>query len=240
MPVLDPVIRLPLTLPLVVFLPGYALVRAAMPATRLSFVDSLVLGLGTSLSIAALGGILLNVTPTGIRTDTWVALLFAVTIASTLIFTIRTARTRAPSPRVTSWVPELRRRWSINPTLVLQAVFFGFALLIVVAAFALATAGVDSQPRPGFAQLWLMPTDDPARVSIGIRNEEHRTIQVQLQLTRGSSIEADWPSITLEDGQTWETTATVTDLAPGNVPLRAELRHLESPDIVYRYVTLWP
>jgi hypothetical protein len=121
-----------------------------------------------------------------------------------------------------------------------QATAFGTALLIVGSAFALAMSGVEAQPRPGFSQLWLLPTADSETVAIGIRNQESRTINVRLELTRDTSIEEVWPSITLHPGQTWQITATVSGFSAGTPPLEATLTLAESPQSVYRRVTLWP
>jgi uncharacterized membrane protein len=238
-PTLNPVIRMLLALPLVAFLPGYAVIRAAAPATRPGLVDCVVLSLGTSLSMAALGGVLLFLTPPGIHADTWVALLLSVTLVAALVLRISDPRRNEPW-RINSWLPAVRARLYIDRVRALQGVFFGLAFAIVVAAFLVAIAGVESQPRPGFAQLWLTNTDDPGAVRIGIRNEEHRPINVLLRLTHGSSVEAVWPSITLGDGESWETTATVSDFAGGTLPLQATLTRVETPETVYRYVTLWP
>src|SRR5436190_734931 len=78
----DPLLRLLIALPMVVIVPGYALMAATLPGPSLSGVERLVLSIGTSMAMTVLGGLFLNVTPWGLQPVTWVCLLSGLTMAA--------------------------------------------------------------------------------------------------------------------------------------------------------------
>src|SRR5258706_7550272 len=65
-----------LTLPLVLLLPGYALVSALFPDHSLGVAERLVFSLGLSLADVIFGGASLNLTPVCFRASMWAATLF--------------------------------------------------------------------------------------------------------------------------------------------------------------------
>jgi uncharacterized membrane protein len=114
----QPVARALLALPLVLVLPGYALVAAAFPEAGRSLAERLLYGVGLSLAVAALGGFALNLTPWGLRAEAWATLLGGIALAACAIAWARRRRgdaapelptTRAGwgSGRSSRW-----RRWS--------------------------------------------------------------------------------------------------------------------------------
>jgi len=64
----------------VLFLPGFALVRALFPLKGLNDIERIALGIGTSIALATLVGLLLNFTPVGIITPGPTFSLLALTI----------------------------------------------------------------------------------------------------------------------------------------------------------------
>src|SRR6266852_7191599 len=71
-----------LTLPLVLVLPGYALMASVFPRRSLGAVECLVFSLGLSLVIVVLGGLVLNWTPFGLRASSWSLLLGSITLGA--------------------------------------------------------------------------------------------------------------------------------------------------------------
>src|SRR5262249_42499579 len=67
---------------LVLLLPGVAITAAVFPPGRLSGAEWVTYGLGTSLAVAALGGLVLHWTPWGLSAGAWVVLLGAITLAA--------------------------------------------------------------------------------------------------------------------------------------------------------------
>ena len=84
-----------LSLPFVLFLPGYAFSAALLPDGRTGLAERLALSIGLSIAIAALGGLLLNVLPAGLTAGSWRLLLLGVTLtAAAFAFLRRNARPR--------------------------------------------------------------------------------------------------------------------------------------------------
>jgi hypothetical protein len=236
---IDPTVRLILTLPLVVFVPGYALVRAVAPAAPLHPVVAFPLGLGTSMCLAVLGGLFLQVTPAGMTTTSWAGLLFLISMVSVIVLVWRSrhlhVHSQAHPPYLVETIRSVDRR-----TLAIYGTFFAVSALIVVSAFGVAIVAFDAQPRPGFTQLWVQPSPPPTTAIIGIENREGHTINVALVVSVGSTVEEEWPSITIVDGGSWQESVTVAGFDSGDQPLVATLTLAEAPDVVYRQVTLWP
>src|SRR5436190_816373 len=76
-------VRVAFTAPLVLILPGYAISVALLQA-RLGLAARLALSLGLSLALAACAGLVLNLTPWGLNSASWLALLVLVTLAASI------------------------------------------------------------------------------------------------------------------------------------------------------------
>src|SRR5215216_7668614 len=87
-----------LGLPLVLFAPGYAIVAAAFPSSRLGRIERLLFSLGASLAAAALAGLLLHWTALGLRPAAWAVALGNLTLVACLVALIRRWRQPALTP----------------------------------------------------------------------------------------------------------------------------------------------
>jgi len=232
-PGLDWRVSLPVTLLLVLFLPGYAVTLAVMPGGVHDTPTMLVLSVGTSLGIAVIAGIVLGLSAPGIGTGSWVVLLLAITFVSLIVASVRSHGLQEPAPAART-EPRTSRRLRV-----VQALCFGVALFVTAWSGAIAIRAVEDQPRSGFTQLWIQPTANPDTVLVGIHNAEHRQLNADIRLTIGDALQTEW-SATIDDGWTWQATATLPGFAAGAQPVQATLTLAENPDVPYRYVTLWP
>src|SRR3954466_6745140 len=82
-------------LPLVLFVPGYALVAAAFPSGRLGMIERLLFSLGASLAGGAMTGLLLYWTALGLPPAAWAVALGNLTLVASLIALVR--RWRQPA-----------------------------------------------------------------------------------------------------------------------------------------------
>src|SRR6476659_3163176 len=89
------VLRALVGLPLVLLVPGYAIVAAAFPAGRLGTIERLLFSLGASLAVGALAGLLLHWTELGLRPAAWAVALGNLTLVSSLLALAR--RWRQPA-----------------------------------------------------------------------------------------------------------------------------------------------
>ncbi|MFN8525918.1 MAG: DUF1616 domain-containing protein [Chloroflexota bacterium] len=220
---------------LVVLLPGYTLVAVLLPPSSAGLPERVVLSVGSSLAIAAVGGVLLHLALLPVDRVTWTGLLVLVTLGLAGVGVLRRSRPPAldrEAPRPVEF--------SLAQTLPMLAGPFG-AVLILLSVGAMALRSAANASAQGFTQLWMLPDEaNPGVVRLGIRSYEHRSSQFRLQLDAEDEVLAQWPSITLAPGETWETRAVPSaDLNPA-VPLEATLYRGDRPDVVYRQVTTWP
>jgi hypothetical protein len=125
---------------------------------------------------------------------------------------------------------QVKSRPRISPW---QAGACGLALVITVGAIWLARAGAESQPYPGFTELWLTAHSVSSSTdNLGISNQEGRTESYRLVLKQGH-VSAKW-DITLTPGQTWQRSVRVT------AETKADLYLLPNLNKLYRYVDTEP
>lgn len=78
--------RVAIALPMILFVPGYALIAALFPSNReIDGIERVALSFGLSIAVAPLIGLALNYTPFGIRLDPIVVSLSAFTLAMIVI-----------------------------------------------------------------------------------------------------------------------------------------------------------
>jgi len=224
---LPPIIRTPLALPLVLYLPGYALALALLPPAALSRVEFLVVSVTLSIAISILGGLLLGLTPNGLNPLSWTLLLSAVAIAGALVASRRSARAERP----VDWP----QRWP-RPSRVEVAVL-GLAALAVAAILTGTTVIASRMVPPPPAQLWMLPIDgQPNQAQLGMRAGTPGG-QYVIRLTSSGQQIAEYP-VTLGDGEQWQTTVNF-DPADRTKPIVARLYQGNS-DADIRFVILAP
>ncbi len=230
---LDSSLRLVLALTLVAVLPGYALTALLLARHSKDRILTTALSLGLSLAASAVGGVILHLSPGGLRPEGWSLLLGGSTLIACAFAAVLRRRdgTAAPPPAVTRGLD----RRSLFSTLL-----FGSALFLGAAAIVVAQQGARDQPRPGFTQMWLTRGVADDEVTVGIYNQEGRAILVRLILTTGSSVVAEFPSVMIAPNDTWTRTLPMLDGPPEDEPLVATLFQVDEPDTVFRLARLWP
>ena len=227
-----PFLGLVLGLPLVLILPGYALVAAIFPHRPPELPQRLLFTVGLSLSVTILGGYLLNLTPWGLRTETWIVLLGGVTLAG---LTVAHLRRRDYPYRVASLsgAPHLHlggRQWLL----------LGLAALNVTGAIAVARIGAEEAPDTRFTQLWILQgnSSEPNAARIGVSNQEQTAVSFRLVVEIGSTLIADWSSLALQPGEKWETTVPLPADRTSTDRVLATLYRNDKPNTIYRQVIL--
>jgi uncharacterized membrane protein len=213
---------------LVLVLPGYAVV-AALPLDRtLATAERALATLGASLAVVALSGVVLNITPWGLQTASWTALLGGITLLACAVAAWRRWR----GPAVVRYPAVLR-------VAARDVLLCALALLVAGGALGVARYGALHQSVHGFTQMWLLPQGHGNRhaLSIGLRNMEDRTMTYRLQLKAGGAVVFERPSLTLRPSQTWQRTITVP--ATRAIRVVGLLYRADAPRVLYRYVTLW-
>ena len=230
-------VRVVMGVALALFLPGYAIAQALFPTRRLALSESLLLSIGLSFGISVLGGLILNLTPLGMNTDTWAVLLGGITLLACLVASYARGRASAEwaiyedMGEPPSALRLLLRQWPVLLS----------ALALTVAAVVFARSEASNDPVP-IVQLWML-RDNTATVPtirIGVNNNNSQTTgyRLRLQLKSGKVLQ-DWSKINVPPATGWETRLELGAQAPKDEPLEALLYRSDIPDDVLRRVTIW-
>lgn len=212
--------------PLVLYLPGSALVAAVDPwATRARGLDRVFWSGSASIGAAVLGGFLLNAAG-GLRRGSWLLLLVALVAVGSGVGWLRGGRRR---DRVPAEVRRRRRR-PISPGTGLLLVG---ATALVAGALGLSVVASIRLDQEHFVQLWLVPRPRAAgayagSVRVGMRNDEGRTVALDLQVRTASATLLRRRRLRLRPGQTW----SVVVRRPGQLAVTATVSLASRPSRV--------
>ena len=241
---IDPMARLLLGLPLVVLVPGYAIIAATCPGPSVSGAERLALSLGVSLAVTVLGSLFLNLTPWGLQPVSWATLLSLLTLTASAIAIVG-RRWLSLDPRTRARHAPATAGLGVG-----SAIMLAVAACIVVATIGLARASAATRTDEGFTQVWMLPTPevDASSVRLGVKSHEEQDTQYVLRLEVDGAVLATWPSIALAPGESWEATAAIPDDAGAPVVAEARLyrvgdqaigdTELDDPAGAYRRVVL--
>lgn len=240
-----------LALPLVLFLPGYALTQAlfrrkatsseaaasdksARPAIPklghpIGKADQIVLSLGLSMAIDVLVGFTLNLLPIGLMQLPWI---FSLSLL-TLLFAVLAIILRRKDTVQTTGAVKLRLTF-------LDCALFALAALIVASAVWFSIIRL-ANPQPSFTQFWMLPADQAHKtctVSVGIQSFETTSTTFNVALTVNNAPANSWSAIVLEPQQKWTQLVTVTPGPTSSISVEARLYREGQPSTVYRDVHL--
>jgi hypothetical protein len=224
-------LRLLFALPLALFFPGYAIVTAAFAQRPLDRPRLLLLAVGLSLAVLALGSLVLDIAPGGLRPGSWALLLWLVVLAA-----CRTTAVRRP-PSTGKAIAMPRLRLGAGATGLLAA-----AVLVGGAAFALAFTDLPAKHAIGYTELWVQPIDGKAAPAarIGIGSDEQDATDYFLRVHFGAGGRTKIRVLKLNPGESriirFEDEATAADTAAS---VHAALFRAEEPYRVYRRVSAW-
>lgn len=224
-----------LSLPLVLVLPGYALLAALFPRQVFGLPVYLVFSLGLSLAIVILGGLVLNLTPFGLRASSWVVFLSCITLGACAVALLR----RRGQSLSTRWL-------GVGPIGLTfrQGLLLALAALILCGAVAMSIIGAEQQPRPGFTQLWILPVSGASHaknvVRLGVSNKESKATGYRLSVNINGKVVKEWRSLDLNSNEKWEVTLVLPQSGHiGTARVEAMLYRTDTPTTVYRHVVLW-
>ncbi len=225
------VISLLFALPLALFLPGFAIASAALAGRGVERPQLLILSIGLSLSVLALGGLVLNYVG-GLRAVPWALLLVLVVVGG-----CRAAALRRPPPGPN---PVGRPTWP-RPAAAGAVMLLGGAIA-AGAAIALAFVPVTAKHAIGYSELWMQPFDRGGAVGVrvGIGSNEQDATSYRLWVRFGEGSTPVVRRLSLNPGQKrvlWLRTAPTP--TGGGVPVVARLYRRDRPGVVYHRVTGW-
>ncbi|NLU58427.1 MAG: DUF1616 domain-containing protein [Methanosarcina thermophila] len=257
----ETILRNVLGLPLVLFLPGYALIAALFPAkSDLDGIERTALSFGLSIAIVPLIGLVLNYTPFGIR------LLPVLVCLSIFIF-------------IMCWLAYIRRA-SLPETEAFEISFSAAALslkneilekseskldraltIILILSILMSVATLEYvilTPKEGehFTEFYVLgphgiadnyTTDytlgQSGTMIVGVVNHEYRPVNYTMQVKLENQLlplPENLQHITLDHNETWEETVTFTPPMVGqNMKLEFLLFNETDKTTPYRDLHLW-
>ncbi len=254
-------IRTMLGLPMVLFLPGYALIAALFPEKDdLDGIERLALSLGLSIAVVPLIGLGLNYTPWGIRL---VPILVSLSIFTLLMCAIAVyRRSKLPSDKAFS-VSLAEIYGSVKPPASDQPGskfdrILTIILVISVLVSLVALAYVVVSPKQGekFTEFYILGMDgkadnyttqfiqgDSGQVIVGVVNHEYERVKYTMDIRLNNeslSIPSNVQSFSLEHNVTWERPVMFTPNSVGNnMKLEFLLYKNDNLTVPYRDLHLW-
>ncbi len=225
-----------LVLPLVFVLPGYTLTCAIFTKRVFGIAEQIVFSLGLSLVLVILGGLLLNSTPFGLQTGSWIVFLCSITLITSAITLLR--RSRQNNSAIEWWKETKNAGFTFR-----QGLLLVLSLIVLSGGVAVSVIGAAQQPYPGFTQFWISPSSRSSpqtAVRLGVSNMELAPMEYNLDVSVNGRLVKSWSSIHLKLHENWETTLVLpTVRQQGAMKVEAMLYRADTPAKVYRHVLLW-
>ena len=229
-------LRLVVGLPLVVLLPGYAIVAAFDPEHELGFAERSASSIVLSIVLTIACGMLLAISPLKLSTAGSLLVLGVVTIVGNAIASHRAPRGRLAQPEHPVLEGGARRAFTL-PVIVIA---LGLAAALLVVAGTVRSARFT--PSSGeLVQLWMLPDNAHKNggVEIGVDNRISTTSRFTLQYFQGSVNGTD-TAFTLNPGASrLFTRPPLLEATVSVPPMEAELRTADGGGRT-RSVSWWP
>lgn len=195
-------LRAPVGLPVVVLIPGFALLEVLDPKGRLGSMEHFALATGSSIAVTLVTGLLLSASPAGLRTITWNAGLGGLSIAMSLLALHKTREPHAARDHRLVLTPEWLSVLSETGTVFVLTTVLALALASVVATEMLGSEQAVEQGRASVLQLWAVPNEHSAlgEIDVGIDNPTENPIECMLIVRQGQVVVQEQPlSLSSED-----------------------------------------
>jgi hypothetical protein len=223
---LAPVLRTLLAAPLVLFLPGYALLSLLFPAPIIPAVERVLLSAGGSIAVAILSGLALAWAGVSLSPVSWSVTLAVITLVGLAFTWLRRVRRGLTGPSASfATMPRL------GALMVLVAVL---GALNVLAGSRLVAS---EQASPAPAELWMVPiAGQPNEVQLGMRAGASGG-QYAIRLSASGIVIHEF-TVSVAAEQSWTTRVDFSSDARA-LPIVARL-YEDGSDSEIRYVVLQP
>jgi uncharacterized membrane protein len=217
------VLRALLALPLVLALPGYAVLAAIFEPGELRASELVLLSITISIAATIFAALLLQAFGIGLTSAPWVGLLAAVSLATVVIGDRRGHARALMLPHVSLRAAEI------------LALAGAVALLSVAAALGFTPLG-PPKSTAGTSTLWILPAPHGrSAVCVGVINQELHASTYSVQLVVAGVPARRFGPIRLASGGTWTRVVAVGSARP---VVTATLSKVGSPSTAYRSAAL--
>lgn len=237
---------------LVLFLPGYAWISALFVGDEPSPGWYLTLSLGLSISSTVLCGLLLNLTPWGLTTATWLIALAALALTGALVTAARDARRdaarddrRMDGPSGAPQPYRVYRALTKRVSLTKGQMFLLVATLALVAlAGVVAVVGAEMVPQSEqVIQFWMVPASATGprttTAQLGVREiGPVPSVEYDVIVRADGAEFLKLGPFSVKPGTDWKATIDIGSL-PANTVVEADLYRTDAPNHVYRSAWIW-
>ncbi len=228
-----------LTIPLVLALPGYALLTGLFPYPELDRPTRLLLSVSLSITLTILIGLILNRLPLGLGPGSWAIALWFTTIAGCMIALMRRMFAKPLDPQEQIAGLGIVTVWQGLRLNIGQLALIAIAVLICLGALTLALYEAQRQPPANTMQLWLLPDTQGKQGSlrVGIASVGSASGAFKILVMRNGVMLHEW-RLDIAPGQQWEQQIFV---APGLIPQAIDARLYRDDQLikVERSVRFW-
>jgi uncharacterized membrane protein len=214
---------------LVLVAPGFAVTSAILPARRLGTAEHALAAAVTSIAIAVLGGLVLDMTPWGLQPASWAVLLAGITAVATVAALLRMRNKNKSRQAAPIWTA----RWTARA----DRLALPLAAVVMV-GLALYIARVPAPPQryQGYTTLWMVPNDaqEATGARIGLQSGEFEDVRYRLEVWVNGEPASVWPGLELEPNQQWQAELTLPAAGATGMVVEAFLYRSDAPRIVYR------
>ncbi|MDY9928088.1 DUF1616 domain-containing protein [Methanosarcina sp.] len=254
-------LRTALGLLLVLFLPGYALTGALLPAKKdMDGIERALLSLGLSIAVVPLMGLGMNYTDWGVRE---VPVLTGLSVFTLLMCgaayyrRLKLSEAEAFKISIGTTISTLKAEFLEETGSRADKVLAVLLVMSILASIG-SLAYVIGNPRDGeaFTEFYILGPDRTAEnysteytpggsgtVVVGITNHERRTVDYTMEVrleNRSLPLPEDQKYISLDHNVTWEEPVTITPPVEGkNMKLEFLLFNETEKSVPYRNVHLW-
>ncbi len=223
------VLQIILSVPLVLFLPGFALTLILFPRKSLGIPERLLLSVGLSVAFTALSGLILNFTPWGLQATTlWIVLLVSVALEVVVIFFARRSW----------WIEQSKFPAGFNFN-TRQWVLMALAAIMTFMAIRVARTPTPQQGLAGYTMLWIQAASTPNAVHVSVQSDEFDTTRYQVRYEFNGTVRQG-STFKLQPGETWERIVPLPAGVSAGNSFSVLLYRLDNPTEVYRRVIWWP
>ena len=224
----NPVLRNVLGWPFLLFVPGYALTAALFPrSTQLDTLARLTFSVGLSVALLPLIGLVLNVTPWGIRLYPVIIATSAFTLVASATAWYRRRRLPAEEKSIMSFNLNFSQWAKWKPVERLLSVLLVLAVLGAVGVIVYNT--INPRTQEYFTEFYMLgitgkaenyvrdvPVNKPTELTVGVASHESAENSYRIGITIGGKQVDEVGPIDLNPGEKWEDKVAFTPAITGD------------------------
>ena len=250
-------LRIVFALPILLFLPGYALIAAMFPRnTELSAIERFTLSIGLSIAIFVFDGFAISVTAWRFRPTPLIISLSLITFMLVLITVF--VRLRIPDDElfyfdlssISEFIDSIRKS-DEKPSDIEKALIIALVGSIIIASVMLIYAKVTFEEEK-FTALYILGEGgkaenyttelyllEPSSIIVGVENYEHAPVDYTLEIKLGGYSLLKQQIPTLAHSEKWEEVVSFTPRHAGKHLKLEIMLYKDDPTKTYRSVHLW-